>query len=273
MKRLLLLACLAGCHSAPSGAPPRDETLSRLGEAGNIAYTLEEPAQAAQQYRAALDRARQRDDTAAIDDTGFNLATAELRANRPRTAIVTAHAMREELARRGAVDPALDLITATALYRLGDLASADRMAATLTAARTPALADAAWFLRGLIADAKGDRAMVRQAAAALSPTAEAADKAELQARIARDPAVALRAADLRRTALDYRGMARALAVAADCTSDPRVAAELYLRAGQSAAEQHDFGQARVWLAEARARAPDHALRTEADRLLHGLKAR
>jgi len=273
VKRLLWLAVLAGCTASPGAATPQDETLRRLTNAGDAAYNLEEPGQAAEQYRAALGRARQRDDAAAIDDAGFNLATAELRENQPNAAMATARELRAELARRGVADPAFDLITATALFRLDDLAPADRVAAPLTGGRDKALADAAWFLRGLIADKQGDGGVLRQAAAALSPAADAGDKAELRARMAHDPALALHAADLRRDALDYRGMARVLALAAEYTPDPATSADLFLRAGQSAAEQHDAAQARIWLVRVRAEAPDPAVRAEAERILRSLPVR
>ena len=127
MKRLAWLILLAGCGGSPGATTPQDETLQRLAHAGDIAYTLEEPGQAADQYRAALARARQRDDAAAIDDAGFNLATAELRENRPKAAMATAQEIGAEIARRGVVDPALDLITATALFRLDKPDAADRV--------------------------------------------------------------------------------------------------------------------------------------------------
>jgi hypothetical protein len=63
-------------------------------------------------------------------------------------------------------------------------------------------------------------------------------------------AEAERSADLRRTKLDYRGMARALSVAADAEAhagNTQAAAELYMRAGQSAGAQGDAKLARAWL--------------------------
>ena len=265
-----LVPCLAlaGSGSGPAAAPV-DETLGRLGHAGDVAYTLEDPGQAAEQYRAALARARERDDAAAIADTGFNLATAELRGDHPAEAMRTVQQVRAELARRGIADPGLDLVTATALFRQGNRTDADRVAAGLTG-RPPPLADSAWFLRGLVADERNDRAGLQRAAAALSPAADAGDRAELQARITHDPRLALHAADLRREALDYRGMARVLALAAQASPDPAQAADLFLRAGRSAAAQHDTAQARIWLGQARQQAPGPALRAEAGQALAAL---
>ncbi len=266
---LVLIALLAGCSSPPKG-PPDDAALARLGHAGDIAFNLEKPAQAAEQYRAALQRARTRDDAAAIADAGFNLATAQLRAGQTQAALETAHQLQAELARRGILDPAFDLVIATALFRLNDLAAADETAATLTASGDPAMANAAWFLRGLIADTKADRPGLEKAAGSLTKTADAADIDELQARIAHDPALAMHAADVRRTALDYRGMARCLALAAQYTRDPASAADLYLRAGRSAAAMGETAQARIWLTAARDQATDAWLRQDADQELQHL---
>ncbi len=269
-RTLLLLLVLSACARSPADTPPVDEALLRMGQAGNTAYDLERPKEAAAQYRVALDRARERDDAGAIADTGFNLAVAQLRAGQPADALRTARTLQAELARRGVNDPAFDLIIATAEFRLGNPAAADRVAARLTTGRTPTLADPAWFLRGLIADASGNRAGLDRAAAALSPAADPADVDELRARRTHDRAAALRAADRRRTALDYRGLARALALAASLTQDPAAAADLYLRAGRSAAAHGETAQARAWLTQSRARAPDPQLRDEAARALHAL---
>ena len=263
---IILLAFVAGCSSAPKG-PPQDATLSRLQHAGDIAYNLEHPDEAIEQYRAALSRARARDDAAAIADAGFNIATSELRAGKPKDAIQTAAALRAELALHGRVDLALDLVTATALFRLDDLAGADAAAAGLTGGKAEDLADAAWFLRGLIADARTDRSGLERVAASLSQRADAADIAELRARLTGDAALALRSADLRRDALDYRGMVRAIALAAQFTADNGAASDLYLRAGVSAAAQGDKERARVWLVLAGDKAPDAGRRGAAEKAL------
>jgi hypothetical protein len=58
-------------------------------------------------------------------------------------------------------------------------------------------------------------------------------------------------------------MARALALAAEFTSDVSAAADLYLRAGRSAAAQHDVEQAKVWLVKAQEISPGPAVRAAA----------
>ena len=270
-RALAVLALLGGCSSAPKTAP-QDATLARLDHAGSIAFDLEQPAQATAQYRDALTRARTRDDATAIADAGFNLATAQLRANQLNEAMQTVRELQAELARRGVVDPGFDLISATALYRLNDLPAADQTAARLIDGQNIQLSDAAWFLRGLIADQRQDRPALQRAAAAMTSTANAADTEELQARLSHDPKQALHAADLRRQQLDYRGMARALALAAQWSPDPAAAADLYLRAGRSAAAQGDMWDARLWLSAAQQQSPDTALRSIADQALRDLPA-
>jgi hypothetical protein len=104
----------------------------------------------------------------------------------------------------------------------------------------------------------------------LTPTAEPGDLAELQARLSHSAALALRAADQRRNELDYRGMARDLALAAQLTVSAPDAADLYLRAGRSAAAQGDTVDARIWLGNARRLAVDTALRGDAEQALQQL---
>ncbi|WP_428488930.1 hypothetical protein [Rhodopila sp.] len=273
MKRLtLVLLLLAGCSSTPK-SKPQDPTLSRLDHAGDIAFDLEQPDQAVTQFRAALARAHTADNASAIADAGFNLATAELRAGRPHDALRTAQELTAGLARRGIVDPDFELISATALFRLDNLPASARAANRLTAAKSPALTNAAWFLLGLIADQRHDRTGLEKAIASMTPAADPGDLAELQARLAHSAPLALHAADLRRTQLDYRGMARALALAAQYSANARNATDLYLRAGRSAAGQGDAANAKAWLGSARGLAPDTALRTDAEHALHDLSSR
>ena len=283
---LLLPLLLAGCGgSAPnSTAPPTDEVLQREEEAGRLAYQLERGEEAAEQYRAALTRAQERDDLAEIGDTGYNLAVAELQANAPRRAVADAQATRSELERRGAKPfPTLLLVEATALYRTGALDAADRTAQLVQRGGEADAAAEASFLRGLIADERGDEAGLAKAVDLLdeakTPSLEA-DSAELAARLAlrrsnpsRGEQEASRAAKLRQTTLDYRGVARALAVegtAAERLGDRSAAADLFLRAGRSAAAQGDKSSARAWLSRATFLAPGQSVGRAASGLLRSL---
>jgi hypothetical protein len=283
---LLLPLLLADCGgSAPdTGAPPTDEKLQRQTHAGQLAFELERNEEAAAQYRTALSRAQARDDPDAIGDTGYNLAVAELRANAPDKALADARATRIELERRGSKPfPALLLAEATSLYRTGAAAEADRAAQLVQRGEDADAVARATFLRGLIADDRGDEAGLATAADALTkaktPPFEA-DSAELFARLAllrSDPSQArqqaARAAELRQTTLDYRGLARALAIegaAAERTGDKIVAADLFLRAGRSAAAQDDKKSASEWLGRAASLAPSQPVGRDAADLLRGV---
>jgi hypothetical protein len=234
---------------------------------------LERDEEAVTQFRAALARAQERDDLGAIADNGYNLAVAELHANAPDEALADARATRMELERRGAKPvPALQLAEATALYRTGAGAEADRMAQAVQHSEHAEAAARATFLRGLIADERDDLPGLATAAGALNavetPPFEA-DAAELAARLALrrgDAALArqqaARAAELRQTTLDYRGLARALALegaAAERTGEKAAAADFFLRAGRSAADQNDREPAKRWLRQAISLSRDPAL--------------
>jgi hypothetical protein len=283
---LLLSPFLVDCGGSapPDSATPVDETLRRETRAGRLAYELERPDEAVTRYRAALTRAQERDDLGAIADLGYNLAVAELRANLPDRALADARATRAELERRGAKpSSALLLAEATALYRNGAAAEADAAAARVAAEGDIETAARATFLRGLIADERGDGDRLAAAAAALgaaSPQSLQADAAELTARLAlrqgdseRARRDANRAAGLRQETLDYRGLARALALEGESArraGDTPAAADLFLRAGRSAAAQHDEETARRWLKQAILLAPEGVVASAASDLLHKL---
>jgi hypothetical protein len=279
---VLLCACSSG-DKEPAG-PPADQALVRHEQAGKIAYDLDRPDEAVAQFEAALSQAQARDDLQAIADLSFNLAVAQLRANRPRAALTTTQQTRAELVRRGSKPfPALLLAEATALYRLEDRDRADATAAEVEGAGDADAAAGASFLRGLIADEAGNEAGLRAAAGRLSGVSaplRVADRLELQARLdmrqgnlvpARS--AAMQAAGIRQEGLDYRGMARALAVAALATEragERELAADLYLRAGRSAAAQSDADTARPWLERALSLTEDDATKQAAKAALAGL---
>jgi hypothetical protein len=281
---LLVLLCACGSGDKQPPAPPEDQALVRHEQAGKIAYDLDRPDEAVAQFQAALTQAQARDDLKAIADLSFNLAVAQLRANRPRDALATTQQARAELVRRGSQPfPALLLAEATALYRLEQRDQADATAAEVEVVGDADAAAGASFLRGLIADEAGNEPGLRAAAGRLtgvSAPLRVADRLELQARLglrqddfASARAAAMQAASIRQEGLDYRGMARALAVAALATEragEPELAADLYLRAGRSAAAQSDAGTARPWLERALSLTNDDATEQAAEAALASL---
>jgi tetratricopeptide (TPR) repeat protein len=238
--------------------------MEQHADAGRAALALERPEQAIAQYQNALARAHERDDAAAIGDFGFNLAVAQLHAGEPDAALTTARETEAHLARRGVAPiAALQLAEAIALYRLERPAQADALAGQVETASDRDIAARAAFLRGLVADDAGNIAGLRAALGRMGGAREAeseADEAELSARLslregdaARARAQAERAIALRRDLLDYRSLARCLALAAQAASlagDNSVAAQFYLRAGLSAAAKGDKPAATRWLGQA-----------------------
>ena len=281
---LLVLLCACSSGDAEPARPPEDQALVRHEQAGKIAYDLDRPDEAVAQFEAALTQAQARDDLQAIADLSFNLAVAQLRANRPRDALTTTQQARAELVRRGSQPfPALLLAEATALYRLEERGQADAIAAEVEGVGDADAAAGASFLRGLIADEAGNEPGLRAAAGRLSSVTaplRVADRLELQARLglrqndfASARSTATQAAGIRQEGLDYRGMARALAVAALATEragERELAADLYLRAGRSAAAQSDAGTARPWLERALSLTDDDATKQAAEAALAGL---
>ncbi|MFS3136702.1 hypothetical protein ACLRDC_15240 [Gluconacetobacter sacchari] len=244
----LAMPVLAGCGGGKAG-PAGDAVLDQAMDAGHQAAGLDRLTVAEGQYRQAGTRALARDDAGAIGDAGYNLAVVQLAQDRPGAALSTIAATRAAMAVRGRTgrDAGLDLAQAAALHRLSRDGEAAPLAAGAMASADPAIAEQASLLTGLIADGRDDRAMLARAVAHLAhkrPVAAKwqADEDELNARLrlAREPAaareLAVEAADLRRQLVDYRGMARALTLAARAArqaGDEGAAAALSLQAAQS----------------------------------------
>ena len=257
----LTALALMGCGgSGPVDAgPPTDVRLDQANQAGTQALTMDMPSIAVRQYKVALSRAYERDDAGAIADVSYNLALAQMKAGDAKAALVTVREARSDLDRRRAPVPAeLFLVQAAAAYRSGDLlgASAAAQEALGRTAKDPDTVPRAWFIRGLVAAERGDGVGLAQAIAALPPSKQAdllADRQELQGRaalLANQPVEALalfeQSAAGRQQALDYRGMARALALAGDAalrSNHAAEAADLFLRAGRSALLQGDSATA------------------------------
>ncbi len=274
---LVLLLALAACTDAQiSTADNNGTTAMRSGHA----------TEAVHDYRTALARAQAQDDGGAIATTGTNLAIAELAANQPREALTDARALQAELTKRGRrPPPTLDLVIATALYRMGDMPGTAAAAETVAALPNQAIALRGRFLMGLAADAQHDTAGLLAASLVLdsrNDPVSVADATELRARLAlargEAPAAraqAMAAVKLRTELGDDRGVARCAALAADAATAsgaPADAAELYLRAGQGAAAIGDEAEACLWLTKAQSMTKDETVAREAALALANLSS-
>jgi hypothetical protein len=259
---LAAVLVLAGCGGGKphDEGPPSDRRLEQANRAGTRALAANQTREAIKQYRAALALAYERDDAVAIGDVGYNLAVAQLRAGATTEAARTVREVRAELARRKqAPPPELALVQAAAAYRqgAGDEALALAQEVLARAPLPPETATRAWYIRGAVSADRGDAKGLAQALAAIPPSTQPdqeADRHELAGRAAmlsgasdRAASEFEQAADQRRLALDYRGMARALSFAGDAVlrqGRTEEAANLFLRAGRSALLQGDAATGR-----------------------------
>lgn len=263
----IMLLPAAGCGRQANSVEPRDTALVQTMQAGGQALAMGRPKQAIDQYRQAYTLALARNDVHAIGDCGYNLAVVQLANNDALEALHTVARTRDALSIRASPGfPELDLVEASALFRLGRLSDADRVAQRAQDAATdPATLARASYVRGLVAEARGDPVAMALALHAFGqPTAPSpsweADHAELQGRLellhghyAQAAILAEQAAAIQRTQLNYHAMAEALAVAAKAqqsAGDVQAAADLYLQAGESAAARDDTASAERWLRSA-----------------------
>ena len=260
---------LSGCgSSAPrQEGPAVDNDLERYNQAARQAFDKGQLRQAANFYRRALDRAYMRDDTAAILDARYNLAVClmNLQSYEEALAVVQRGYAEMYLAGRGRSVDFL-LLEATILHRRGDSDKAWKITDQIMSAAIPessVINRRTRFLRGLIAAEQNDLDGLRAEITALGQPEELqlrADRQELLGRLALaeknwDAAGDAfdTAADLRREALDYREMVRALVWGGEANEKAghlKAAAIRYLRAGRSAFLQDQLEDARKWLNQA-----------------------
>jgi hypothetical protein len=256
-----LALALAGCASAPPKPPAAapDPTAERAQRLARAAYAAGDHRQAAYLYRDAALRAEARDDPAAAADARYDLAVSLLRLDDVDAALVEVDRARAALRLSGRPTFAeLDLLEAALRYRRGEWDTVLRLAADAQAGDGAVAARAA-YLRGLVAAERRDAAGVETALTAQTdPTGAEAEElrgrlALLQGRDAEAASAFERAADRRREALDYGGMARLLVAAGQAAErgrDPARAAALYLRAGGTFATRERPVEARRWLTRA-----------------------
>jgi tetratricopeptide (TPR) repeat protein len=257
---------LSGCGSAPpkQKIPATDADLERFNWSGRLAFDKGRLQQAASFYRKALDRAYLRDDTAAILDAQYNLAICLMNLQAYEEALgVVQHATAEmALAGHG---PSADylLLEATILHRNGDSDEAWRVTDQILSPSSQAslvVIGKTHFIRGLIASKQGNMDQLRATIAGMGQPKELqlrADRQELVGHLAMaeqnwDGAIEAfdGATQLRREALDYRGMIKALALtgkASEQAGRAKEASMSYLRAGRSALLQGQLDSAQKWL--------------------------
>jgi tetratricopeptide (TPR) repeat protein len=269
---MLIAAALAlaagGCGTAPqSPAGPVDRELKAAGSTARYAFESGRYDQAASIYRRALDRAFLRNDADAILDNRYNLAVSLMELQKTGQALALVEQAKADLAASGKSLPAdLLLLEATILFRDGRMQRALKVTEAILAsgsAATPAIHARTHFLRGLIAARRNDVPMLRRSIRRMGRPENdilLSDLAELRGRLAMAEEAWRRAAShlkdaarLRRHSLDYRRMARSLALAAAASRKAGRegrAASLYLQAGRSAALRGDRSEAREWLTQA-----------------------
>ncbi|MBS1103005.1 hypothetical protein JK202_08230 [Gluconobacter sp. Dm-62] len=233
MKRVLL-ACtglmvltLGGCSSSTATkAPKPDQPYEDAMDTGKSVYGIGQATQAEAQYRTAMDRALMRDDAGAIHEAGFNLATVLLAEDEPQKALQSLRETEAALSLRNFSDTSdLAVIRAAALYRLYDTVFASQAVGRALQSSDMGIRERALYLSGLIAaDLRQDTVLAQRVndLTIFHETSATVDRQELVARLnllRGQPELAYSAAlsvvKSRRDVLDYRGMRRALALAAD----------------------------------------------------------
>ena len=262
----IILGSGLGCSSSPpeQGRSVVDDEFERTSRAARTAFDNGKFQQAVNLYNQALERAYVLDDLNAIVDSQYNLAVCLTGLRSYGPALERVNQAKIELARSSRSIPAdILLLEATIQHRLGNLDDAWQLTEKIS--QESNLASAAvigktHFLRGLIANAKGDISQLRREIAFLDTPAVIglrSDREELAGLLSmakgnwHEAAEAFdRTAELRREDFDYSGMVNALAQAAwsyEQAGKLSEASKRYLRAGRSAAQQGENRDALKWL--------------------------
>jgi tetratricopeptide (TPR) repeat protein len=281
----LMLGALIGCGGGPAGAPePVDRELARRFDVAAAAYEQRRFGQAAKLFAQAAAYAYLRDDLEAAADAHYNQAVSLVRSGQPDQA-TTALDRAEHAARLDGREPSADLLILRGRLTLdsGDPGQAEQLARRVLqrAAANPATRAQAQAILGQAAIQRQNAAAAGAALSQLQadPTTRhaRAEAAHLQGALAMlDQRFAMageafdREAMLRRETGTYLSMAEALASSAEAherLGQASEAADRYLRAGRSAAEQGRTARARDWLNRAITladQADDHQTRTIAE---------
>ena len=294
---LVLMVCVFianGCGSSRAVSRPAgdDEVTMRLNRSARIAYNNGQLEQAANLYRQALNRAYLRDDHRAVIDAQYNLAVCMLGLRSYDRALEWVLRAQNELARNAKrISADILFLEAVSRFRAGHPAEAwqitDRI---LSEPEKPPVMVACktHYLRGLIADRRGDADQLGREVEALDRFDNAvarADYHELSGRLAMAGGnweTAVEAFDqtvtLRRQGHDYAEMSQALALSADAcrqAGKPSAAAIRYLRAGRSAVQLSNRQDAVEWLNRAvdlAGQAGDEPLKQEVQNYLDSIQS-
>lgn len=263
------LCVLTGCSTRQTGSqgPPVDKSLERMNRSARTAFDNGRIQQAAKLYRQSLELAYLRDDPAAVNNARYNLAVCLTLMQSDEEALALVGRAHEELSRNNEPVPGdIVLLEATLRFRLGQAQDAWQLTEDILNTleqNDAAVAGKTHFLRGLIANDRGDAEGIRREIAALgnpNSAVQRADRQELTGHLLLieqkwDEAILAfdEAAAVRRQILDYRSMVQALAKAGEAcerAGRPVPGSRRYLRAGRSAALQGNLNQARMWLTRA-----------------------
>ena len=274
---LFLSACGGGNQPKPAApAASTDPSLESARQLARFALKNAQHDQAVTLYARVLGRAYARDDAVAIGDIGYEYSLALLQIGNAEEAVKQARKIREELRRRDVTPFAeLFLVESVAHYAIKQNGQALAMAEQSIRFAQPndqATRGRANFILGMVAADGEDPVSLERAITAMGAPRDSAlkaDVAELSGRrlmLLKDAKKAIaefeRAAELRRGLREYSGMARSLAAAgaaANTTGNFALAADLYYRAGRSAAVQKDTKSAKDWLNQAQSLAVRHGL--------------
>lgn len=262
---------LVACGGGSQKDLPLDDPLERTMDVGKEAVYYHRLQQAETQYKLAFDYALRRNDASEIDDAGYNLAVVQLGLDQLSKTQATIQQTRNELyVRNQANSYQLDLVEAGLFFRQNQLSRSATLAMNAQQSDQEDIQERAYFLSGLIADRMRNTDqlqiylqklddLIQKSKHDTSDTWKA-DQAELQARLAFQSGQfaqtlvnADKAENIRRNEIEYRSMARVIALKAQAEQalgNNRAAAAYYLQAGQSAALLKDKYQARLWLNQA-----------------------
>lgn len=246
---LLPLVMVVSCGGKVKIEETGLDSWNQAMDSGHDAVMLRRYGIAATNYQEALRIAILRNDARRIGEAGYNLAVVELSGGYPDKALKQIDGTEVLLSIRSdhSMERELALVKAAAFYRLGQDQSALETALPFASARDPA-GQHACLVAGLAAFRLGDMTSLEHVSKILAEVKHApsdmllADRMELQAleKLRMDAVDALhlaeRVADLRRKYGDFRGMERALrlaASAADLAGQGAMAQSLKDQAEQS----------------------------------------